>query len=228
MIIKRKLLASAFLSLLFFWISSCSSAWNHPLHQVKPKAIAIGKGNVLVLVHDHRSEVLSGGQKSSIVGEVRSLYGDPWQIRTASGKPLAQDVGTAMCNALMERGFGCQAEPATSRFPEEEIKKLIEKHAPFRVIKAVISQWESDTYVKTSLKYAISANIYDPNLFSLGYVNLKGEDQLTGNVFTNPAKNASVLVPRALKGILESILNQDKMVAALSTVQRNEALGASY
>ena len=55
-----------------------------------------------------------------------------------------------------------------------------------------------------------------------------GEEELEKISRTNPAKNASIIVPRRLKEILENIFNQKGTTDALSIIRPIDELGANY
>jgi hypothetical protein len=101
-----RLTASVWL-ILAFALSGCSAGWSHRYDNLAPRVDARGFGKVIVVTRDQRPYIVSGERKPQYVGTVRSLYSEPWDIMTASGRSFAQDLSNAVCNALSGQGYEC-------------------------------------------------------------------------------------------------------------------------
>jgi hypothetical protein len=63
-----------------------------------------------VTTHDQRDYVRSGSKDAQFVGLQRGGFGNPFDVRTADDKPLADAMTTALVNTLATKGFRAQPE----------------------------------------------------------------------------------------------------------------------
>ena len=64
---------------------------------------------VAVAVHDRRSYIVDNNKTPDFVGLSRGGWGNPFDVVTASGKPLAADMTTAVVNGLKARNIKAEA-----------------------------------------------------------------------------------------------------------------------
>ncbi len=68
--------------------SLCAGCATYNYHDVIPHLQATGSGQVVVVTHDQRPYVVSGGTDPALIGLLRSGFGIPYPVSTASGRPL--------------------------------------------------------------------------------------------------------------------------------------------
>ena len=61
--------------------------------------------SVTVAVHDQRSYIVDGNKTPNFVGLSRGGWGNPFDVVTVSGRPLATDMTTAVANGLKARNI---------------------------------------------------------------------------------------------------------------------------
>ena len=64
-----------------------------------------GSGEIGLLVLDQRTYVLSGDKDPSFVGLQRGGFGNPFDVKTQSGKPLAEEMQSRLARGLEAHGF---------------------------------------------------------------------------------------------------------------------------
>ena len=209
-------------------LSGCSTGWPHRYDTLAPNISAHGHGKVVVVTRDQRPSIISGEQRAQHVGTVRSMYGEPWEVVTASGKPFAQDVSNAVCNGMLGRGFDCLPLISGQSNIKAEIDYLTTNHHPTRILYFTIGQWENDIYTKTVLEYDMLLDIWNNRGRALASVRVKGKDELPVVSYFNPAENASVVAPQTLERNLQLLLNSEKAAATLTVIKDIDELGANY
>ena len=120
------------LLLLFVFIISAGGCirYTYSLVDAKPVFRAEGRGTIAVASQDQRSYVVSGDYKPQAVGVIRGAFGNPLSMTTDSGRPLADEMGDVIVDALQKNGFRAIAVKVTPGEPTGQvIKKLADTGA---------------------------------------------------------------------------------------------------
>jgi hypothetical protein len=200
--------------------SGCAFGHKFNYHEVVPALNAASDSQVKVATHDQRSYVVSGEKKPQFVGLTRGGYGNPFNVRTQSDRPLAEDVTQVICNALQKKG--CQCVPvivAANNSPDEVQRQLRDTTGNVAVL-LTLHEWKSDTYVGTALIYNITLHVLDGSGTVIAEARTEGRDVLGSN-FWDPIGVAYTVVPQALKQKLEELFNQPAVLSALQTPNRS-------
>jgi hypothetical protein len=154
------------------------------------------------------------------VGLTRGGYGNPFNVRTQSDRPLAEDMTHVICNALKKKGFQCvPVIVAANNSPDEVQRKLQEATGNVAVL-LTLHEWKSDTYVGTALIYNVTLHVLDGSGTVIVEARTEGRDVLGSNFF-DPVGVAYTAVPQAFKQKLEELLNQPAVISALQTTSRS-------
>ena len=172
-----------------------------------------GTDAIAIATHDQRPYVHSGDKAPEFAGLQRGGYGNPFNVTTESGHPLAQDMTDSIAASFQARGF--RVIPiATS--PQEDIgavhRRLCEPRAD-RALLLVLNDWKADSMQNTALIYSVTLRVFDRDGRLLTEKNLIGRDNLGGS-FWNPPAHAKQTIPPAFKGKLETLLNSPEVIAA--------------
>lgn len=203
-----------FLLAIAWVVSGCALGNQYAYHGVSAELdVQTGK-KVSVATLDYRSYVQNGERSPNFVGLQRGGYGNPFQVTTASGRSLAEDMTTAIASALKQQGV--QAMPIVTLLKDSEdtaVSTMIKSGAQ-RHLLLTLKQWRSDCYTNVALAYDARLKVLDANGKILAQSHISGNDNLGGNAW-NPPAHAKVAVPKALKEKLEKLLNSQNIVAAL-------------
>jgi hypothetical protein len=134
-----------------------------------------GSGKLAVSVVDARPYVLSGDKKPDFVGLQRGGFGNPFDVRTESGQPLATEMRDAIAKALQQQGFSVVG--ATEAAP--------------RKLELRVLEWKTDVMVKMKTTYDLQLSVFDANGALLAQSKTKGEDVGTGGFESGNAANAA-------------------------------------
>jgi len=121
-----------------------------------------GSGKIAVDVVDVRPYVLNGDKGSDFVGLQRGGFGNPFDVHTATGGPLAGEMRTAIVSALERQGFSAVA-------PNDPAPRKME----LRVV-----EWKTDVMARMKVLYDMTLSIYDQQGKILAKSTTKGEEVL--------------------------------------------------
>jgi hypothetical protein len=175
---------------------------------------ASGNIQVAVATQDCRAYVKDGEKDRMYVGNFRGGFGNPWDLSTESGKPLADDMSTVICASLEKKGFACTPVSVEPNESQIQITSKLKAANAKSMILLTINEWLSSTYQNTGLTYDLVLTIMDNQGSKLAGKSVKGEDELGGS-FWNPPAHAKDAVPQAYKKKLELLLNDAEVISAL-------------
>lgn len=120
-----------------------------------------GSGDIGLIVSDQRTYVRSGDKTPDFVGLQRGGYGNPFDVRTESGRPMAQDMTETLKGALEAQGFHVTLIDGDSANLAALGRQASERGLR-RVVVLRIKEWKTDTMVSTKLFFDLQLLIIDP------------------------------------------------------------------
>ncbi len=201
--------------LLSLSLGACAVGNQHD-YGVVPQLAMQSAASTAVGVQDRRPYVLDKDKDKAenFAGLSRGGFGNPFNVTTASGNPLATDFGKAVVAALKTKGVDATEVPIAPGQGVTDSHRALLDVGRDRALLLTIREWKSDTYVATALLYDLNATVFDRTGRVLTDSNLAGRDDLGGNAF-NPPAHAKEAVPPAFRAKLEMLLNDPKILAAL-------------
>lgn len=171
-----------------------------------------GSKVVGVAVHDQRTYIKSGEKKPFYAGVVRGGFGNPFDVQTEDGKPLADDFLKSICDSLTQKGFKTMPVALKPGDAFEEARKKLLAADAERFILVIINEWYSDSYFGVGIFYDITLRVLDRRGGGLAEVTIKGKDDLGTEWFGSTTYSES---PNTFKEKFEHLLNDDKVETAL-------------
>jgi hypothetical protein len=179
------------------------------LQRATPSACVIASA-----VQDQRVEIRTGDKEPDFVGLLRGGYGNPFDVGTASERPLAEDLSGVVGQALTRAGYRVHTVPLAPHVTREQaIDKLAQTGASCMLFVDYRSL-KSDTFQNTALIYDIEATVTNPAGRPLARARVEGRDNLGGSGW-NPKGHAAATVPRAVEKLLQRLLDDPAIVRAL-------------
>lgn len=173
-----------------------------------------GAGTLAVAVHDLRPDVVKGEETPDYVGMQRGGFGNPFDVSTESGNPLADDWAHAVAKGLSFGGFA--AAPVATSFldrPEVVIRKLQATGAQALLL-FVLREWHSDTFTNVTLHHEVALDVLSPAGQVLAEARLTGSSELGGDAL-NPPAYAKENVPREFQNKLGLLLRDARITQAV-------------
>ena len=167
-------------------------------------------GSVAAGVQDARPYVISGNKPESFVGLMRGGFGNPFDVNTQSGGPLAIEMRDAVVRALKARGISAEAVAIPDTDSASGAKRRLEQAKARRLVLLTLREWKSDTMMSTDLHYDVTLSVFDDTGNQLASSSIHGMDNL-GNLGLSPNEGISKASARKL----DSLFDDDKVLAAL-------------
>ncbi len=213
----------SFLLLGIFLLISCASGHKIKYDDAIANITASGSIKIAVTTHDQRQYILSGESTPDYVGLNRgglsAVPFKPHSVATESGKPLAEDITTSICNSLSAKGFKAVAINVTPFEVRDKILAKMKEVKGDRLLLLTLYEWQSDTYANTGLFYNMKLEVFDINGNRLTEKIMKGEDNISrddGYFSTSlPIENMKIMIPKVFKDKIEVLLNNKDVVETL-------------
>ncbi|WP_054774832.1 hypothetical protein [Methylogaea oryzae] len=154
---------------------------------------------LVVGVQDRRPYIVSHNKSPDFVGLQRAAVGIPYDIHTASGAPLADDMAKTLAGAL--RG----ATPVSIGSNLSRADAIRTLHADGkRAVLLTLNEWRSDAYVGATLHYDMEMEALGADGHTLASARIHGSeavDDTAPHPTGYPGFNAPSAVPRHLEAL---------------------------
>ncbi len=190
----RRLLAATGLALLAGCANQAAYGRTENVQNAWPSFSGYTKAHLAVAVLDHRSYVLSGGKPANFAGLQRGGFGNPFDVVTTSGRPLADDVGSAIVQGLSNAGMNAQAVAAPAAEPRAA--------AGSKLLLLTVKEWKSDSYTSTSFDYDLDAAVYDAQGRVAGKHSAVGHENASSGVDGGRKALTDLLGDKSVSGAL--------------------------
>ncbi len=167
-------------------------------------------GPVGVGVHDVRAYVISGSKPESFVGLLRGGFGNPFDVTTESGKPMATDMRDALVKAMQNKGLTVAPVTISPRDSASKAKGTLMSTNARRLVLVTISEWKSDTMMSTALIFDVTLAVLDAKGEQLAVSRINGKDNL-GHLGMTPHAGVSAGFARKF----DAMFDDEKIIAAL-------------
>ncbi len=195
-------------------LTACAIGNKYRYHDVVADIDVQSKSSFAVTVYDQRAYVLNGRKSPNFVGLQRGGWGNPFNVGTASGKPLSIDMATAIKNSLQKKGHTATAVFVSFRRNQNEVLQELMSTKANRLLLLTLLEWKSDTYNRVALIFDVNLEVYNAQGDLLAQKSLYGRDNLGSSAFNSP-RHAKRAVPVAFKNKIEELLNSDEIKRAL-------------
>jgi len=133
---------------------------------------------VIFDVEDLRPYVQSEKKKPNFVGLQRGGFGNPFDVTTASGNPLAMDMKESVTRALNDSGYDVVS--VNKEFDKKSLDDIALQNNVARVIILTINEWKSDVYMNITLYCDLVLSIYNDSGSLLIKNDMKFEEAIGG------------------------------------------------
>jgi hypothetical protein len=116
---------------------------------------------LVLAVEDERSYVLSGDKPSSFVGLQRDGFGVPFDVSTASGKPLTEIMSAAIEKGLTDAGYTVSRVSGSTN-TTDYVRAASDSQAS-RIVVLKVLDWKSDVMFGITLTSNLHLSVLDAN-----------------------------------------------------------------
>ena len=168
-------------------------------------------GTVALCVQDVRSYVMSANKPESFVGLRRGGFGNPFDVNTKSGGPLAAEIRDTISRSLAAKGVKVEPVTVPRTAGLAEAKRALAETRARRSMLVTLREWKSDTMMNTDLHYDVTAEVMDDKGAVLGAHSMRGVDNLGNLGLVSPEEGLVAIFATKFN----ALLGDEKIVAAL-------------
>jgi hypothetical protein len=117
--------------------------------------------SIVVATLDHRNYVLDSRKNESFVGLSRGGFGNPFDVGTLSGNPLAADISYSIATSLGKDNIDARVVKINPSQSVEEALARLNSEGAQRSLLLVLREWKADTYVNVGFNYDFDISISD-------------------------------------------------------------------
>jgi hypothetical protein len=118
-------------------------------------------GSAAVAVLDQREYVRSGAKAESFVGLSRGGFGNPFDVETKSGGPMASDMAASIAAALEARGLKVQTVAVRPSDGPEGARLALFRTSSNRLLLFTLHEWRTDSMMRTGLDFDVGLDVFD-------------------------------------------------------------------
>lgn len=197
------------------WLLGACAIGNTYDYRAQAPAIEVTTDKSLaVAVVDQRAYVLSGDKAPKFIGLQRGGFGNPFDVTTQSGDPLASDMSQAMVQSLAARDVAARAVLVAPTANVAGARAQALAANPSRALLVYLREWKTDTMINVALIYNIEAEVLDAQGKKLGGASSSGNENLGGDA-VNPPGYAGIHVPKAFARVFGQLLSNPDIANAL-------------
>jgi len=151
---------SLLLCVLFLAGCAVGNRYDYRSSRISLPVKASGQLTLALQVRDARPYVVSGQKNASFVGLQRGGFGNPFDVTTGTGEPLADEMAAALAAALAGAGYQVHQLQEIS-----EGAFFVEggKAGAKRFLLLTINEWKSDVFMGITLHCDLDLKVYDEN-----------------------------------------------------------------
>jgi len=194
--------------LLVVLLAGCAVGQKHDYVNPSVEVPIKSSTKLAVAVHDQRPYVVSGQKPPTFVGLQRGGWGNPFDVTTQSGAPLADDMQRTIVGALERSGntvVGVTLSPTTS--PADAKVTLLQADA-MKFLLLTLHEWKSDQYANTTFYCDVSLEILDSRGTVVETKRLSRQDEIGGGM-------SKSTMPGAFRRTLEELFWSGEIRQAL-------------
>lgn len=144
--------------------------------------------NTLILsVEEFRPYVLNGDKDPNFVGLQRGGFGNPFDVTTSTGKPMTEDMSSAIVKGLIDIGYrvvNIQDKPG-----KVYLVSAAAKEGATRIVVLKVYDWKSDIYMSMNLHCDLRLSVFDASGKLLAENTMKFVREISG-AHMSAAKNS--------------------------------------
>lgn len=172
-----------------------------------------GSGELGIAVIDNRSYVLDGEKEADFIGLQRGGFNNPFDVTTASGNSLTQDMSESLEIALRNSGYtvtGLQIASAESA----AITSAVAESGMARNIVLTVKDWKTDIYMNMTLHFDLLLEVVTKQGDTIASNHMQGEETVSGGGVG--ASQNSRTASAAFETKIGRLFNDPKILAALA------------
>jgi len=185
-------------------------------HNYDQKALNLGittSATVGVGTLDHRPYVINGQKAENFVGVSRGGFGNPFDVTTQSGRPLASDISSSIVSSMKIDGVDAKAVELRPALSVDEATTALSAAGAQKSVMITLLEWKGDAMVNVGLNYDFLLRVFDKDGKLLTSKLQQGRETLGSAVPFTPGGTSQIL-PR-YRRMMEMLFRESDVVKAL-------------
>lgn len=185
-------------------------------HDYDQKALDLGiatSATVAVGTLDHRPYVVNGQKAQDFVGLSRGGFGNPFDVTTQSGKPLASDISSSIVASMKSKGVDAKAVELKPALSLDHALSALRSAGTQKSVLLTLLEWKGDTMVNVGFNYDFTLRVFDKDGKQLTLKPQQGRENLGSGDPFSPGGGSQVL-PR-YRRMMEALFQDPDVVKAL-------------
>jgi len=185
-------------------------------HNYDQKALNLGittSATVGVGTLDHRPYVINGQKAENFVGVSRGGFGNPFDVTTQSGRPLASDISSSIVSSMKIDGVDAKAVELRPALSVDEATTALSAAGAQKSVMITLLEWKGDAMVNVGLNYDFLLRVFDKDGKLLTSKLQQGRENL-GSADPFTPGGTSQILPR-YRRMMEMLFRESDVVKAL-------------
>lgn len=185
--------------------TGCAVGNTHTFDYRPPAREALGDGALVLLfaVDDRRKEIVEEGEPVSWVGEQRGGFGNPFNVKTTSGLPFADEVAETVRRDLEAIGFRVERLDRTAG--SADVPAALAAAGARRGLAIEMRNFNSNTYTNIDVEWEFEATVFGADGERVESHRIAGRRTLEGSLM-NPPKAAKQKVPPFFYELMQELV----------------------
>jgi hypothetical protein len=185
-------------------------------HNYDQKALNLGittSATVGVGTLDHRPYVINGQKAENFVGVSRGGFGNPFDVTTQSGRPLASDISSSIVSSMKIDGVDAKAVELRPALSVDEATTALSAAGAQKSVMITLLEWKGDAMVNVGLNYDFLLRVFDKDGKLLTSKLQQGRENL-GSADPFTPGGTSQILPR-YRRMMKMLFRESDVVKAL-------------
>lgn len=171
-----------------------------------PATVAVG-------TLDLRPYIVNGQKAPNFVGLSRGGFGNPFDVTTQSGRPLATDLSSSIVESMKTNGVKAQSVQLASTLNAEQATSALRAAGTQRSVLLTLFEWKGDSMMNVGFNYDFTLRVFDKDGKQLTSKVQQGRENLGAADAFSPGGSAQIQ-PR-VRRMMEMLFKDPDVVKAL-------------
>jgi hypothetical protein len=194
------------------FIGGCAVGVKHDYQRPLEVGI-VTPASVAVATLDHRPYIVSVQKGEDFVGLSRGGFGNPFDVTTQSGRPLASDISGSIVASMKGKGVDARAIELKPAVQHDQAIAALRAAGTQRSVLLTLLEWKGDSMVNVGFTYDFTLRVFDKDGNQLALKPQMGREHLgPADPFT--PGGAAQVIPRYQR-MMELLFQDPDVVKAL-------------
>ncbi|MGH6689166.1 MAG: hypothetical protein ACREF4_00575 [Gammaproteobacteria bacterium] len=185
-------------------------------HDYNQRGLDLGiatSATVAVGTLDQRPYIVNGQKAPDFVGLSRGGFGNPFDVTTQSGRPLASDVSSAIAESMRAKGVDAKPVEIKHALGDDQARAAMRAAGTQKSVLLTLFEWKGDSMINVGFNYDFTLRVFDKDGKQLASKLQQGRENLGAADPFSPGGTAQI-VPR-FRRMMEALFQDPDVVKAL-------------